>query len=108
MDEHPVFVRALPASSQFHLPKVFSMVCFFRDSGVPSRRSREGVSPDGTLVAFSGYTGGRADIYVMNTDGTKLTSSNAGEYQVIPVSSPDGRLIRPQERTMCRRRGRAG
>lgn len=47
-------------------------------------------------MAFSGFTGNRADIYVINTDGTnlrRLTSSNAGEYQMIPGFSPDGRLI---------------
>jgi Tol biopolymer transport system component len=41
------------------------------------------VSQDGTLIAFSGFTGDRADIYVINTNGTnlrKLTSSNANEY----------------------------
>ena len=60
------------------------------------RASHPTVSPDGTLLAFSGFTGGRADIYVINTDGTnlrKLTSSNANEYQMIPGFSPDGRLI---------------
>jgi Tol biopolymer transport system component len=60
------------------------------------RASHPSVSPDGLLVAFSGFTGDRADIYVINTDGTnlrKLTSSNANEYQMIPGFSPDGRLI---------------
>jgi Tol biopolymer transport system component len=64
------------------------------------RASHPSVSSDGTLLAFSGYTGDgdnrRADIYVINTDGTnlrKLTSSNAGELQIIPGFSPDGRLI---------------
>jgi len=60
------------------------------------RASHPSVSPDGALIAFSGYIGKRADIYVMNTDGTnlrKLTSSTEGEYQVIPGFSPDGRLI---------------
>jgi Tol biopolymer transport system component len=60
------------------------------------RASHPSVSPDGTLVAFSGFTGDRADIYVIDTDGTnlrKLTSSNANEYQMIPGFSPDGRLI---------------
>ena len=60
------------------------------------RASHPSLSPDGTLIAFSGYTGDKADVYLINTDGTnfrKLTSSNAGEYQVIPGFSPDGRLI---------------
>jgi WD40 repeat protein len=60
------------------------------------RASHPSVSPDGTLIAFSGFTGGKADIYVINADGTnlrKLTSSNADEYQMIPGFSPDGRLI---------------
>jgi len=60
------------------------------------RASHPSVSPDGTRLAFSGYTGDRADIYVINTDGTnlrKLTSSVADELQIIPGFSPDGRLI---------------
>jgi len=60
------------------------------------RASHPSVSPDGMLIAFSGYIGKTADIYVMNTDGTnlrKLTSSKEGQYQVIPGFSPDGRLI---------------
>lgn len=60
------------------------------------RASHPSVSPDGTRLAFSGYTGDRADIYVINTDGTnlrKLTSSVANELQIIPGFSPDGRLI---------------
>jgi Tol biopolymer transport system component len=60
------------------------------------RASHPSLSPDGTLIAFSGYTGDKADVYLINTDGTnlrKLTSSNAGEHQVIPGFSPDGRLI---------------
>jgi Tol biopolymer transport system component len=60
------------------------------------RASHPSLSPDGTLIAFSGYTGNKADVYLINTDGTnlrKLTSSEAGEHQVIPGFSPDGRLI---------------
>jgi Tol biopolymer transport system component len=60
------------------------------------RASHPSVSPDGMLIAFSGYIGKTADIYVINTDGTnlrKLTSSKEGQYQVIPGFSPDGRLI---------------
>jgi Tol biopolymer transport system component len=46
------------------------------------RASHPAVSPDGTLVAFSGFTGDRADIYIVNADGTnlrKLTSSGSRE-----------------------------
>ena len=60
------------------------------------RARHPSLSPDGTLIAFSGYSGDKADVYLINTDGTnlrKLTSSNAREYQVIPGFSPDGRLI---------------
>jgi Tol biopolymer transport system component len=60
------------------------------------RASHPSVSADGTRLAFSGYTGDRADIYVINTDGTnlrKLTSSVANKLQIIPGISPDGRLI---------------
>ncbi len=60
------------------------------------RASHPSVSPDGMLIAFSGYIGKTADIYVINTDGTnlrKLTSSKEDQYQVIPGFSPDGRLI---------------
>jgi Tol biopolymer transport system component len=60
------------------------------------RASHPSLSPDGTRLAFSGYTGDRADIYVINTDGTnlrRLTSSVANELQIIPGFSPDGRLI---------------
>lgn len=60
------------------------------------RASHPSVSPDGTVVAFTGSTGNRADIYVINADGTnlrKVTSSGPNEYQMIPGFSPDGRLI---------------
>ena len=68
----------------------------FQERDGLARASHPSVSPDGTLVAFSGVTADRADVYVINADGTnlrKLTSSNANEYQFIPAFSPDGRLI---------------
>jgi hypothetical protein len=52
----------------------------FQERDGLARASHPSVSPDGTLVAFSGVTADRADVYVINADGTnlrKLTSSNA-------------------------------
>ena len=60
------------------------------------RASHPSLSPNGEMLAFSGYSGNKADVYVINTDGTqlrKLTSSKDGEYQSIPGFSPDGLLI---------------
>jgi len=60
------------------------------------RASHPALSPNGLSVAFSGYAGDRGDVYVINSDGTglrRLTSSKAGEYQVIPSFSPDGKWL---------------
>ena len=60
------------------------------------RSSHPSLSPDGKTLAFSGYSGEKGDVYVIHTDGTqlrKLTSSKAGEYQIIPGFSPDGLSI---------------
>lgn len=68
----------------------------FRERDGLDRASHPTVSPDGTMIAFSGFTGDKADVYTIRADGTnlrKITSSNPGEYQFIPGFSPDGRLI---------------
>jgi Tol biopolymer transport system component len=51
-------------------------------------------SPDGRSIAFVGFTGGNADLWIMRADGTgrrRLTSSPMFEYD--PRWSPDGRWI---------------
>ena len=53
-------------------------------------------SPDGTRIAFTGIGAISMDIYVMNADGSDVTSLTGGHGDVASVSptwSPDGRRI---------------
>ena len=56
------------------------------------------ISPDGTMVAFSGSVGdeslGRFAIFVVNTNGTGLTQVTSGAFaEFDPAWSPDGRYL---------------
>ena len=51
-------------------------------------------SPDGTKIAFEGPSGGNADIFTMNSDGTEQTNrTNLAGPDRAPAWSPDGERI---------------
>ena len=57
-------------------------------------------SPDGTLIAFSGLTGGVATIFVATSDGSAAPRaiSDASAHRDLPTWSPDGGVDRvPRE-----------
>jgi TolB protein len=60
-----------------------------------ARRSDYAWSPDGLQIAFTQGSRGRAEIFVVNADGTGLRklSDNNPAYDADPVWSPDGRAI---------------
>jgi Tol biopolymer transport system component len=53
------------------------------------------ISPDGSRVAFTGWSVGTADygLYVLNADGTDLSKIDLDGWPTAPSFSPDGSLI---------------
>lgn len=51
-------------------------------------------SPDGKQLAFTGYDGGLADLFVINRDGSDLRRLTHDKYaDLLPQWSPDGKTI---------------
>src|SRR3989442_1431940 len=51
-------------------------------------------SPDGKQLVFTGYDGGLSDLFVVNSDGTKLPRRTHDKYADLePSWSPDGKTI---------------
>jgi len=51
-------------------------------------------SPDGNQLAFTGFDGGLADLYVVNRDGSGLKRLTNDKYaDLLPQWSPDGKTI---------------
>ncbi|HWZ27395.1 MAG TPA: BamA/TamA family outer membrane protein [Gemmatimonadales bacterium] len=51
-------------------------------------------SPDGNQIAFTGYDGGLADLFVINRDGSNLRRLTHDKYaDLLPAWSPDGKTI---------------
>ena len=51
-------------------------------------------SPDGSQLAFTGYDGGLADLFIVNKDGSDLRRLTHDKYaDLLPQWSPDGKTI---------------
>jgi Tol biopolymer transport system component len=51
-------------------------------------------SPDGRLIAFHGFTGSQADIYIYDLETSEVTNlTNDTHFNASPVFSPDGSAI---------------
>ena len=51
-------------------------------------------SPDGSQLAFTGYDGGLADLFIINRDGSNLRRLTTDKYaDLLPQWSPDGKTL---------------
>lgn len=75
------------------MKRILLLVCLLAALSFPCRCGPT-PGPSGRRIAFNSYHGGRAEIYVMNADGsglTRLTNNPANDWDF--SWSPDGRRI---------------